>query len=65
MPYYVTGTPRQKNMAQMKEQIKAPKIELSYEETANLSDAQIKTMIIRMLAEMVGRSRGRSKGFAK
>ena len=42
-PYYVTGMLRQKkNMAQMKEQIKAPKIELSEEERANISDTQFK-----------------------
>ena len=41
-------------MAQMKEQIKAPeKIQLSEEEIANLSDAQFKTPVIRMLTEMV------------
>ena len=40
-------------MAQMEEQIKAPEIELSDEEIANLSDAQFKTLIIRMLTEMV------------
>ena len=41
-------------MAQMKEQIKAPeKIELSDEEIANLSDAQFKTLVIRMLTELV------------
>ena len=38
----------------MKEQIKAPeKIQLSEEEAANLSDAQFKTLVIRMLTEMV------------
>ena len=37
----------------MKQQIKAPKIELSSEETANLSDAEFKTMVIRMFTEMV------------
>ena len=37
----------------MKEQIKAPKIELSNEEIANLSDAEFKTLVIRMLMEMV------------
>ena len=38
----------------MKEQIKAPeKIQLSNEEIANLSDAQFKTMVIRMLTETV------------
>ena len=41
-------------MAQMKEQIKAPeKIQLSNEEIAKLSDAQFKTLAIRMLTEMV------------
>ena len=41
-------------MAQMKEQIKAPeKIQLSHEEIANLSDAQFKTLLIRMLTEIV------------
>ena len=38
----------------MKEQIKATeKIQLSNEEIANLSDAQFKTLVIRMLTEMV------------
>ena len=38
----------------MKEQIKAPeKIQLSDEEIANLSDAQFKTLVIRMLTELV------------
>ena len=41
-------------MAQVKEQIKAPeKIQLSDEEIANLSDTQFKTLVIRMLTEMV------------
>ena len=40
-------------MAQMKEEIKAPKTELSNEAIANLSDAQFKTLVIRMLTEMV------------
>ena len=40
-------------MAQMKEQIKAPKIELSKEEIANLSDAQFKTLVIRMLRVLI------------
>ena len=40
-------------MAQMKEWIKAPeKIQLSNEEIANLSDAELKTLVIRMLTEM-------------
>ena len=41
-------------MAQKKEQIKAPeKIQLSNEEIASLSDAQFKTVVIRMLTELV------------
>ena len=41
-------------MAQKKEQIKAPeKIQPSDEEIANLSDAEFKTLVIRMLTEMV------------
>ena len=38
----------------MKEQIKAPEIiQLSSKEIANLSDAQFKTLAIRMLSELV------------
>ena len=38
----------------MKKQVKAPeKIQLSNEEIANLSDAQFKTLVIRMLTEVV------------
>ena len=38
----------------MKEQIKAPEeIQLSNEEIANLSDAPFKTLVIRMLTELV------------
>ena len=40
-------------MAQVKEQIKTQKIQLSDEEIANLSDAQFKTLVIRMLTELV------------
>ena len=40
-------------MAQMKEQIKAPKTELSDEEIANLPDTEFKTLVIRMLTEMI------------
>ena len=41
-------------MTQMKKQIKAPeKTQLSDEEIATLSDAQFKTVVIRMLTEMV------------
>ena len=38
----------------MKEQFKAPeKIQLSNEEIANLSDAEFKTLVFRMLTEMI------------
>ena len=41
-------------MAQTKEQIKAPEtIQLSDEEIVNRSDAEFKTLVIRMLTEMV------------
>ena len=54
-PLYVTGMPTHtKKMAQMKEQIKAPeKIQLSDEEIAKLSGAQFKTLVIRMLTDLV------------
>ena len=37
----------------MKEEIKAPEKELSDEEIANLFDAEFKTLVIRILTEMV------------
>ena len=38
----------------MKEQIKVPeKIQLSNKEIANLSDAQFKTLVVKMLTELV------------
>ena len=37
----------------MKEQIKTPKTELSNEEIDNLSGVEFKTLVIRMLTEMV------------
>ena len=37
----------------MKEQIKSPKKELINEEIANLSDAVFKTLVIRVLTEMI------------
>ena len=53
-PLYVTGSPRQQKIAQMKQQIKAPeKIQLSSKEIANLSDTQFKTLVIRKLTELV------------
>ena len=43
---------RQRHMAQMKEQIKTPEKELNKMEISTLSDAQFKTMVIRMLKEL-------------
>ena len=40
-------------MAQMKEQNKTPVKELNKMETANLSDAELKTLVIRMLKELI------------
>ena len=37
----------------MKDHIKTPEKELSDEEIANLSEAEFKTLVIRMLTEMV------------
>ena len=37
----------------MKEQIKTPEKELSDEEIASLSDAEFKTLVIRVLTEMI------------
>ena len=40
-------------MAQMKEQIKTPEKELRDEEINNPSDAEFKTLVIRMLTELI------------
>ena len=42
---------RQRNMAQMKEQIKTPDKELNKMEINNISDAEFKTLFIRMFKE--------------
>ena len=39
-------------MAQKKEQIKTPEKELSDQELDNLSDAEFKTLVVRMLTEL-------------
>ena len=43
---------RQRNMAQMKGQNKTPKKELNKMEMSNLSDAEFKMLLIRMLKEL-------------
>ena len=42
---------RQRNMAQVKEQIKTPEKELNKMEIRNLSDVEFKTLVVRMLKE--------------
>ena len=43
---------RQRNMAQMKEQNKIQERELNSMEISNLSDAEFKTLVIRMLKKL-------------
>ena len=43
---------RQRNMDQMKGQIKTPEKELNEMETSDLSDAEFKTLVMRMLKEL-------------
>ena len=43
----------QRNIAQMKEQNKTPEKEISAIEIANISDAEFKTLVIRMLRELL------------
>ena len=43
---------RQRNMAQMKEQVKIPDKELNNMEINNLSNTEFKTLVIRMLKEL-------------
>ena len=44
---------RQSNIGQKKEQNKTPEKELNEMEISNLSDAQFKTQVIRMLKELI------------
>ena len=43
---------RQRNMAQIKEQMETPEKELNEMKISNLSDAELKTLVIRMLKEL-------------
>ena len=60
---------KQRNMAQMKEQITTPEKELNKMEISNLSDTEFKTLVIRMLNELnedlssVKRDPVRNKGY--
>ena len=44
---------RQRNMAQIKGQNKTPEKELNKMEISNLPDAEFKTLVIRMLRELI------------
>ena len=44
---------RQRNMVQMKEQIKTPEKELNKTEISNLSDAELKTLVIGCSVDLV------------
>ena len=57
---------RQRNKAQMKEQNKTPEKELNKMEITNLSDAEFKTLVIRMLTEIIEFApKMRNEGYAK
>ena len=60
-----TGALRQRNMTQMKEQIKTPEKELSDKEIDNLSDAVFKPLVIRMLIELTSLVEGRNESYPK
>ena len=44
---------RQRSMAQMKEQINTPEKELNKMEISDLSDAELRTLVIRMFKELM------------
>ena len=44
---------RQRNMAQMKEKSKTPEKELNKMKRSNLSNAKLKTLVMRMLKELI------------
>ena len=44
---------RQRNMAQIKEQIKTPEKDINEIEISNLSGAEFKTLVIRILKEPI------------
>ena len=45
---------KQRNRAQMKEQKKTPEEDVNKMEISNLSDADFKTLVIRMIKELTG-----------
>ena len=53
VPYNLLGAPRQRNMAQTKEQSKTSERELNNEEIVNLSDGEFKALVIKMLTDLI------------
>ena len=53
LTYNITGAPRQRNMAQIKQQNKTPEKELNKMEIANLSDGEFTALVIKMLTELI------------
>ena len=55
-------------MAQMKEQNKTPEKELNETEIVNLPDAEFKTLVIRMLRELleyIKKNKGRNEDYTR
>ena len=52
-PYNQSAVPRQRNMAQVKEQSKTSERELRNKDIANLSDGEFKALVIKMLTELL------------
>ena len=55
----------QRNTAQTKELIKTPEKEVNELETSNLSDAEFKTLVVRMLRELVRTSAAQERSSQK
>ena len=49
----MTGVPRHRNRAQIKEQIKTPEIKQCNEKIGNLSDAEFKTIVVSMSTQLI------------
>ena len=67
-PYKIAGVPRQRNMAQIKEQIKTLENELSDRDIANLSDAEFKTLVTRnahKTDQACSQNEGTNEGYPK
>ena len=62
---------KQRDMAKVKDQNRTPEKELRDEEIANLSNAELKTVVVRMLKKLTGycnsikKDPGRNEGYIK